>query len=45
MVDQPLTGNLGPDAHTEHEDHPWTIEIPPHPKRTNTAEYRKPGAT
>jgi Family of unknown function (DUF6424) len=41
MVDQPLAGDLGPDTHLEHEDHPWTIEIPPHPKRTETAAYRK----
>jgi hypothetical protein len=33
------TGN--PATHTEHEDYPWTIEIPPHPKRTDTAEYRR----
>jgi hypothetical protein len=26
-------------AHPEHEDHSWTIEIPDHPKRTDSAEY------
>lgn len=25
--------------HTEHENHPWTIQIPDHPKRTETARY------
>jgi uncharacterized protein DUF6424 len=25
--------------HTEHEDHPWTINIPDHPKRTDSATY------
>jgi uncharacterized protein DUF6424 len=28
------------DTHKEHEDHPWTIQIPDHPKRTETAEYK-----
>jgi Family of unknown function (DUF6424) len=27
------------DVHSEHEDHPWTIEIPDHPPRTDSAEY------
>lgn len=27
-------------SHTEHEDHPWTIQIPDHPKRVETTEYR-----
>jgi hypothetical protein len=26
-------------AHVEHEDHPWTIQIPDHPRRTESAEY------
>ncbi len=26
-------------AHPEHEDHPWTIEIPDHPPRTDSPEY------
>jgi len=25
--------------HTEHEDHPWTIEIPDHPQRTDSPAY------
>lgn len=25
--------------HTEHEDHEWTIEIPDHPKRSDSPEY------
>ena len=25
--------------HTEHEDQPWTINIPGHPQRTDSAEY------
>lgn len=25
--------------HTEHEDHPWTIQIPDHPKRTDSPTY------
>ena len=25
--------------HTEHEDHPWTIEIPDHPKRADSPTY------
>ena len=28
-----------PGSHREHEDHPWTIQIPDHPKRTASAEY------
>jgi hypothetical protein len=27
-------------AHTEHEDHGWDINIPGHPPRTDSAEYR-----
>jgi hypothetical protein len=27
------------DSHTEHEDHPWTIQIPDHPKRTDSPTY------
>jgi hypothetical protein len=27
-------------AHQEHEDHPWTIQIPDHPPRTDSPEYR-----
>ena len=27
------------DAHAEHEDHPWTIQIPDHPKRDETPTY------
>lgn len=26
-------------GHTEHEDHPWTIDIPDHPKRTDSPTY------
>lgn len=26
-------------SHTEHEDHPWTIQIPDHPTRTDPPEY------
>jgi hypothetical protein len=26
--------------HKEHEDHPWTIEIPDHAPRTDSAEYK-----
>src|ERR1700761_6485721 len=31
----------GPAArlHTEHEDHPWTIQIPDHPKRSDSPTY------
>jgi hypothetical protein len=29
------TGGL----HTEHEDHPWTIQIPDHPQRTDSPTY------
>lgn len=29
----------GTGVHPEHEDHPWTIEIPDHPPRTDSAEY------
>jgi hypothetical protein len=29
----------GDDTHTEHGDHPWTIQIPDHPKRTDSAAY------
>jgi uncharacterized protein DUF6424 len=29
------------DAHTEHEDHPWTIEIAGHPRRADSPEYVK----
>jgi hypothetical protein len=28
-----------PPTHQEHEDHPWTIEIPDHPKRTESTTY------
>jgi Family of unknown function (DUF6424) len=28
-----------PAAHPEHEDYPWTIQIPDHPPRTDTPEY------
>jgi len=27
-------------THTEHEDHPWTIQIPDHAKRTESSEYK-----
>jgi hypothetical protein len=27
-------------VHTEHEDHGWTVEIPDHPARTDSAAYR-----
>ena len=30
---------LQPGSHTHHEDEPWTIQIPDHPPRTNTAAY------
>jgi hypothetical protein len=26
-------------THPEHEDHPWTIRIPDHPRRTDSREY------
>ena len=29
----------GGTTHTEHEDHPWTIQIPDHPKRADSATY------
>jgi len=32
-------GNGTAGLHTETEDHPWTIEIPDHPKRTDSPEY------
>jgi hypothetical protein len=28
-------------THTEHEDHAWTIDIPDHPRRTDSPEYVK----
>lgn len=31
--------------HAEHEDEPWTIEIPDHPKRSDSPEYVKSRAT
>lgn len=37
-------GPAGP-AHTEHEDVPWTIQIPDHPARTDTPEYVASRAT
>lgn len=33
-------GRPMPPTHPEHEDHPWTIEIPDHPKRTESRTYR-----
>lgn len=30
---------VAPGTHTEHEDHPWTIQIPDHEKRTESDEY------
>jgi hypothetical protein len=29
----------GSGTHPEHESHPWTIEIPDHPRRTDSPEY------
>jgi len=38
----PLTDGLVPSGqHTESEDHPWTIEIPDHPGRTDSPDYKK----
>jgi hypothetical protein len=30
----------GHGTHTRHENHPWTIQIPDHPKRTDSATFR-----
>jgi Family of unknown function (DUF6424) len=32
---------MGGGTHDEHEDHPWTRIIPDHPKRTDSAAYRR----
>ena len=32
-------GSDGNGEHTEHEDHGWTIEIPSHPRRSDSPEY------
>jgi Family of unknown function (DUF6424) len=32
-------GNGAAGAHAEHEDHPWTIQIPDHPTRKDSKEY------
>lgn len=29
-----------PGEHTEHEDHGWDINIPDHPPRTDSPEYK-----
>jgi hypothetical protein len=38
--DEPAGGG-GSGTHTHGEDHPWTIQIPDHPKRTESAVYVK----
>jgi|LakMenEpi03Aug12_release.lakeMendotaPanAssembly.Ray.scaffolds.fasta_scaffold464370_1 hypothetical protein len=32
-------GGAAAHLHTEHEDHPWTIQIPDHPQRTDSPTY------
>lgn len=34
-----------PGTHTEHEDEPWTVLIPDHPRRADSPEYVKSRAT
>jgi hypothetical protein len=34
-----VTPDTPDDTHTEHEDRPWTIQIPDHPKRKDSATY------
>jgi hypothetical protein len=36
-----VIGAPTPGTHPEHEDRPWTIQIPDHHKRTETAEYKQ----
>lgn len=36
---KPLAAGTAAGTHTEHEDHPWTIQIPDHHKRTESTEY------
>lgn len=36
-VAPPKPGGKG--THTEHEDHPWTIDIPDHPERQDSKDY------
>lgn len=30
-----------PGEHPEHEDHGWTVEIPDHPARTESQDFRR----
>ena len=39
VKDAQLPGPSFAGVHTEHEDHPWTIDIPDHPQRKDSAEY------
>jgi len=34
-----------PREHTEHEDRPWTVEIPDHPERTDSPGFRRSKTT